>query len=200
MTRAVQTIRLEHFNIASVLTCLGYLLREAEAGQWEPEEELLSAVMLYLESYPEVYHHPKEDDYLFAAMRRRKPELAELLDKVHDEHIKGARLLEELRAALTAYFRKAARSGEDFDDFRRKAQDYIAFERRHMQREERELLPLALEVLEPEDWAEIDAAFAANEDPLFGAEKRREFKDLVDWILELAPSPLGFRETGQPAA
>ena len=53
---------------------------------------------------------------------------------------------------------------------------------------------LTLKILEPEDWAEIDAAFASNEDPLFGAQKRREFKDLVDWILELAPSPLGFRE------
>ena len=199
MTRAVQTIRLEHFNIASVLTCLGYLLREAEAGHWQPEERLLSAVLQYLESYPEVYHHPKEDDHLFAAMRRRQPELGEILDKVHGEHVKGARLLEELRQSLTDYFGRAEPRAEDFADFRQKALDYIVFERRHMQREERELLPLALKILEPEDWQEIDAAFSSNTDPLFGAERRQEFKDLVDWILELAPSPLGFREDA-PAA
>jgi hemerythrin-like domain-containing protein len=195
MTGAVQTIRLEHFNIASVLTCLAHLLGEAEAGRWAPEERLLSAVLQYLESYPEVYHHPKEDDYLFAAMRRRQPDLAETLDRVHDEHVEGDRLLRGLRASLSAYF---AGEGE-FEDFRRKAMDYIAFERRHMQREERELLPLALRILEPEDWRAIDEAFAANRDPLFGDARRREFKDLVDWILELAPSPLGFAEPARPA-
>ena len=188
MASAIQTIRLEHFNVASVLTCLGYLLREIEEGRWVPDHRLLAAVIEYLPRYPAIQHHPKEDEYLFAAMRRRQPDLGRVLDLVHEEHERGARMLAALADAQEYY--KAEPDG--FVAFKKLAEAYIAFERRHMQREERELLPLALKILEPEDWHAIDAAFADNEDPLFGANRRREFKDLLDWILELAPSPLGF--------
>ena len=188
VTTAVQTIRMEHFNIASVLTCLAHSLREIEAGRWQPDHRLLAAVVEYLERYPEVYHHPKEEDYLFAAMRRRRPELNKKLDMVREEHIKGARMLAELSEAQVAY----SADESTFGRFKAVAEEYLYFERRHMQREERELLPLALQILTEEDWREINAAFASNDDPLFGSQRRQEFKDLVDRILELAPSPLGF--------
>lgn len=188
MPTAIQTIRMEHFNIASVLACLAHCLREIESGHWQVDHRLLEAVVEYLERYPEVYHHPKEDDYLFAAMRKRQPDLAKKLDLVHEEHIKGAEMLAELREAQAAYSLDAAA----FPRFKASAEAYLTFERRHMQREERELLPLALKILKEEDWQAIDEAFASNSDPLFGNQRRQEFKDLVDRILELAPSPLGF--------
>ena len=189
MPSAVQTIRLEHFNIASVLTCLSYLLREIENQRWRPDFELLSSVIEYLERYPAVFHHPKEEDYLFKALRLRQPEIGRILDLVHDEHVKGGKMLAELRRALEAY----RADGHAFDSFKQIATSYIGFERRHMAREERELLPLSLRVLHDEDWAEIDAAFASNEDPLFGQARGKEFQRLVEHILELAPSPLGFQ-------
>ncbi len=34
MTGALQTIRLEHFNIHSVLACLRYLVRAIDEGDW----------------------------------------------------------------------------------------------------------------------------------------------------------------------
>ena len=39
--------------------------------------------------------------------------------------------------------------------------------------EEREILPAAQQHLTASDWAELDAAFAANRDPLTGHEPRR---------------------------
>lgn len=188
MSSAVQTIRIEHFNIASVLSTFGHLLREIEGGRWTVDHDLLSKVIDYLERYPEVYHHPKEDDFLFAAMRRRDPALNEKLDLVHEEHIKGKRLLAELREAQAEF----AADPAAFPRFKALTQDFLEFQRRHMLREERELLPLALRILTEEDWQEINEAFARNDDPLFGAGQRREFKTLVDQILALAPSPLGF--------
>ena len=190
MTSAVQTIRLEHFNIGSVLFSLRYLIEQIEQGRWEPDFTLLSVILEYMERFPEVLHHPKEEDYLFRAMQRRKPELAGLLGLVHDEHVKGARMLRDLRDALGCY----ESNPEGFEAFRDRALAYIEFERRHMAREERELLPMALDLLQEEDWREIDAAFAANDDPLFGAARRKEFERLTQHILNLAPTPLGFRE------
>ena len=188
MSSAVQTIRMEHFNIASVLTSFAHMLREIDNGRWSPDHQLLATVLDYMERYPEVYHHPKEEDYLFAAMLRRRPDLAEKLEMVHKEHVKGAHMLAELREAQIAY----SVDPSTFQTFKELAETYMAFERRHMQREERELLPLAMKILTEEDWREIDEAFRSNDDPLFGAERRQEFKALVDRILDLAPSPLGF--------
>ena len=190
MPTAVQTIRLEHFNISSVLYCLRYLLEEVEKGRWAPDFELFSTILDYMERFPQVFHHPKEEDYLFAALRRRKPEIAGTLAKVHEEHLEGARKLKELRLLLKIY--QADRGA--FALFKEKAEYYIAFERRHMAREERELLPLALRVLQEEDWAAIDAAFVDNDDLLFGSERRKEFEGLIHQILALAPTPLGFQE------
>ena len=190
MATAVQTIRLEHFNIGSVLFSLRYLIEQVEEGRWEPDFTLFNVILEYMERFPEVLHHPKEEDYLFKAMQRRKPDLARLLSLVHDEHVKGARMLQDLRDALGAY----EASKESFALFKERALAYIEFERRHMAREERELLPLALDILQDEDWEEIDAAFSANDDPLFGAARRKEFDRLMQHILNLAPTPLGFRE------
>ena len=191
MIISIQTIRLEHYNIASVLACLDHLLSEIETGYWSPDFELLSSVVDYMERFAGVFHHPKEEDYLFKALARRKPDVAPVLELVHDEHVKGAQMLRDVRQRLTAYQEDAA----EFQPFRQAVTSYIDFERRHMAREERELLPLALEVLKKEDWVEIDDAFSRNDDPLFGeARKRKEFQKLIQHLLEFAPAPLGFRE------
>jgi branched-chain amino acid transport system ATP-binding protein len=83
-----------------------------------------------------------------------------------------------------------------FRDFATRALDYVEFARRHMRCEERELMPLARKHLTAEDWAGIDAAFGRNEDPLFGAARRREFDELFRRITELAPMPMGLAPPG----
>ena len=58
------------------------------------------------------------------------------------------------------------------------------------------MLPLARRDLKPDDWAEIDAAFAANFDPFAGP--NREYAALFDRIVDLAPAPIG--HGGSPRA
>lgn len=188
MTRAVHIIWLEHANIASVLACLRYLVSEIDEGRWTPDFQLLSDILDYMESFPEAVHHPKEEHYLFPALSRRRPEVAMLLERVHEEHDRGAEMLADLHDKLDAYEADAAM----FEAFRDAARAYVDFERRHMAREDRELIPLAMKALSEADWAEIDAAFARNDDPLFGAERREEFDRLFRHILEFAPRPIGF--------
>ncbi len=137
MTTAVQTIWLEHVNIASVLACLRYLVAEIEAGRWTPDFQLLSDILDYMEDFPEKVHHPKEESYICAALRRRKPNAAPMLERIYAEHGKGAGMLADLRARLEAY--------EDdpnaFAGFREACGAFIAFERQHMAHEEREPWP-----------------------------------------------------------
>ena len=51
-------------------------------------------------------------------------------------------------------------------------------------------------VLTAEDWAEINAAFRENDNPLFGIKPKEEAEALYQRILALAPAPIGF---GGPA-
>jgi branched-chain amino acid transport system ATP-binding protein len=51
-------------------------------------------------------------------------------------------------------------------------------------------------VLTEEDWSGIDAAFADNDDPVFGRARREEYRRLLAAIAEHAPAPLGAGSKG----
>jgi hypothetical protein len=60
--------------------------------------------------------------------------------------------------------------------------------------EEHEILPLAERVLTADDWAELDAAFETNRDPLTGHEPDDEYRALFTRIVSLVPAPIGLGE------
>lgn len=188
MTRALNIIHDEHRRSFAVLHCLQSLLQDIRDGRARPDFELLDSIVEYLSSFLFRYHHPKEDDHLFRALRRRDPDSAALLDALEEEHLTGGRLLRELRGALQTY----RREGEPaLPGLLRAAEAYHHFEWQHMSREEREVLPRARERLTAEDWKAIDAAFTAHDDPLFGDVRRQEFQRLYTVIVSTAPAPHG---------
>ncbi len=68
--------------------------------------------------------------------------------------------------------------------------------RQHPREDPCPLLPLAERVLTGADWEAIDAAFKANDDPLFGPQPGEEFRALFQRIVTRAPAPIG---VGAPA-
>jgi len=78
-------------------------------------------------------------------------------------------------------------------EFRAVVDDYAAFHWAHMRKEEEQLFPLARRYLMAEDWKLIDAAFAANPDPVAGVTER-DFRELFSRIANLAPAPVGLGE------
>jgi branched-chain amino acid transport system ATP-binding protein len=68
---------------------------------------------------------------------------------------------------------------------------YRDFEWYHMGVEEREILPLAEEILTETDWAELDALFTAHDDPVFGRQPQEAFNTLASKIISQAPAPHG---------
>ena len=57
--------------------------------------------------------------------------------------------------------------------------------------EEREILPLAEKVLTEDDWAQLDAEFAANRDPFTGCEPEPDYAALYTRIVNAVPAPIG---------
>ena len=75
--------------------------------------------------------------------------------------------------------------------FEQAVERYIRFYLEHMATEEQELLPAARRSFAAEDWVEMDAAFAANLDPLTGHEASPDYAPLFHKILNTAPAPIG---------
>ena len=84
-----------------------------------------------------------------------------MLEDICDEHARGLALLTELRLPLQSL----GRSPSARTRFQLAANTYMDFERKHMIHKEQEVLLLAFEALEDEDWGRIDAAFERNDDP-----------------------------------
>ena len=177
MNKAVWIIREEHQRYGSVLSFVRNLLEDAGEEHRSLDAELLERVFDYVEEFIGEYHHPKEEDYLFRAVRRRSREANALVEQLEAEHVDGGRMLIELRAALTAWRR--TRSDVDFQIFRDLAEAYIDFATRHAMKENDELIPIAEHVLTYDDWSAIDAAFEDNEDPAFGAAPHTKFRELL---------------------
>ncbi len=186
--QALRIIRNEHASIERVLSLLEHLQAELDRGG-KLDLTLFEAVFEYMRSFADKLHHPKEDDFLFARLRARDPAAAALLDKLEQEHHYGRLALAELTERLTRF--AAEDTPGNRAGFVEGLATYLRRNREHMQREETEVMPLAEARLTTIDWAEIDRAFTAHDDPLFGGAVRAEFRALHTRLTHLAPEPFG---------
>ena len=165
-----------------------YLVREIRDRRATPNFDLFGAMIYYIDAFPERFHHPKEDEYLFRMLRIRHPDSVPLLDRLEEEHRTGAHKIRALEQALARYQHGGA---SQFPDFAKAVEDYSAFHWAHMRAEEDEVLPLAQANLSAADWDRIDTAFLSHFDPMHGAGTECEYQALFTRIVNLAPPPIG---------
>jgi hemerythrin-like domain-containing protein len=185
---ALNIIRAEHAALSAMLRSVLLLLAQHRAGSSLPDFTSLRAMLFYLDEFPEKRHHRLESELLFAKLRARTPLSRDLLDHLDGDHAAGERNIRELEHALLAFEMLGEPRREAFE---RAATRYVDFYLSHMSLEEREILPLAEKVLTADDWAELDAAFLANEDPLTGAPAPLDYAALFTRIVHLVPAPIG---------
>ena len=190
MKEAVSILKSEHRSIAVVLHALKELARMAQDARARPKFQVLRSMLRYIDEYPEKLHHPKEDQYLFARLVQRAPAARLLVEDLQAEHEESARLIRELERALL-FFEEGWPAGAR--EFQQAVEKYADFHWKHMRKEEQELLPMAERYLTADDWALIDAAFAANSDPIAGMHER-DLEKLFARIVSLAPDPVGLGE------
>jgi hemerythrin-like domain-containing protein len=196
MNTALSIIREEHRSLAAVTLALRALAREARDRAVEPDYPLFTIILDYIESFSERFHHPKEDQYLFAALRRRSAPAEDAIAVLELDHARGEELIHDLRYLLS----RCRVGGMDaVEAFAAAAEAYVDAHWRHMRLEEDVVMPLAEQTLTPADWAPIDAAFRANEDPVFGARPAEEFRRLFQLIVNLAPPPVGVGPSREPS-
>ena len=111
------------------------------------------------------FHHPKEDDHLFRAVREHTREVDDVLAILQHDHARDAAAHKELRLALSGTRSGASTRFKDFADL---MEAYASAQLEHMRLEKDVVLPVAERVLRASDWKTIDAAFRSNRDPMYG--------------------------------
>jgi hemerythrin-like domain-containing protein len=188
--RTLQIIRSEHAALAAVLRSLLMLLAHHRRRRTLPDFALLRAMLFYVDEFPEQRHHRRESELLFPKLRARTLLARGVLDTLEEEHRCGEARIRALEHALLAFEvlgepRRAA--------FEEAAQRYADFYLAHMSMEERRILPLAERVLTADDWAELDAHFERNGDPLAESTEPdgEPWRTLFTRIVNTAPAPIG---------
>ncbi|KEA63068.1 Universal stress protein [Marinobacterium lacunae] len=184
-TRAIAVIKREHRSLAAVIRGLQHLIAEAHRVEAHPDFALLDAMLLYIERFPETLHHPKEDRYLFAALRERTEVCDAVLEELEHQHKLGASYLSDIHAALNL-----CKSGINGSIARLsvEVEKFAQMQWQHMKSEEEQVLPAARQYLLPSDWAAMAQAFEANKDPRFDADTDAAFKQLFSRLMNLAES------------
>jgi hemerythrin-like domain-containing protein len=178
MPKIIDILLEEHQNIEKLLLVLEHELEVFDASG-RPDYEILQSIIQYFQDYPETCHHPKEE-MIFAKLQARDPAAAKKFGDVEAEH--------EIEASRLRSFARAVDSvlaDQEFlrESFHLAVQDFVAHQRRHLEREERLLFPASIKALRSEDWAEIDRRLDARQDPLFNSVAEEKFHNLQKTIL-----------------
>lgn len=162
---ALAIIRGEHAAFDGALSWIRGHLALARAHRIAPDPGTFQRGLAFIATFMENFHHPKEDEFLFKAVRERTREADEVLANLQQQHAEMPEQFRNLRLALSGARQGATSQLDDFADlFGRFADAQVE----HMGLESG-VFAMAERVLKPADWGVIDAAFRANRDPLFGA-------------------------------
>lgn len=189
LPETLRVIRDEHVALSVMLQSLQLMLRQGPGEEPRRFFDTLSAMLLYIDEFPEKQHHRKESDLLFPRVAALAPHTREAIERLERDHQAGEASVRELQHLLLAWRFLGETRRQAFADA---MTSYVAFYRAHMQLEESEILPAAKECLKAEDWAELDMAFKANRDPLTGQHPADGvYEQLFKLIAHDAPAPIG---------
>lgn len=190
MQQAIEIMRSEHRTLGAAIHALVGIVDSVVIRGGAPNFDVLRALLQYIDQYPDQFHHPKEDRYLFRLLVLRLPDCAALVQRLEDDHKVNKGLMIALCRLLEIWHANPDQRNALLR-FQNELQYYADFHWAHMRREENELFPLATRHLLPEDWAEINEAFAGHHDPLVGMAAKEHYDEMLRRIVLHAPEPYG---------
>ena len=175
MAAIIETLQQEHADMARLFN----LIEREVNGPGHPDCDLLHEIVEYCLTYPDQYHHPKED-LIYKALCVHDPGRAPAIDDLEAEHEELALLTREF-ATVIERARTAASDGKVEDEgLRPMARAFLEYYKRHMDLEESVFFPDAVETLSPEEWDQIEAQVTDPTDPMFRDTVALSLRGLLD--------------------
>lgn len=190
MTQAISIINSEHIRIRHILMMVTELRKKLEHSNATPDATLFNSIFDYIDSY-ERMHYPKEEQYLFKALRARNPGSHAILDELEGEHSKEPPMIARLRGLLQDAMQGSADARQAFLET---LAELVRWQEAHMEKEETAVIPMALKSLGDEDWQTVNEGYLHYDHllhPLVGETVRAEFDELHSRVIYYAPEPLG---------
>ena len=176
-SRACALIQDEHRSLAAIVQEMERLVAEARGGNGDGFDRIGFELMLrYVIDFPEQLHHPKEEQTLHRLMRGRTDRANALLADLEAQHHREYELVAALQTAASACPDGARSDDAALTTLAAALEAFAAHVWQHLKSEERVLLPMAMEVLDGKDWAEIARVFDGNRDPGYGGWTQEEFR------------------------
>lgn len=172
--RVLDVLHEEHHTITRMLGLLERQIVLLEQGR-DADADVLKEVIDYFRTFPDAYHHPKED-LIVRYVARRDARAGQLLSKLADEHEAGSVDLIDLTRALVAMLLEPERATGHFVDL---ARHFLENERRHMAWEDGNLFDVAATTLTADDWADIERRVANLGEPRFEHTARERFQHIA---------------------
>lgn len=160
----------DHIHFARLLDLLEEQVILFGRGE-RPNYNLMSVIIYYMRSFGDRVHHPRED-VAYARLVERDPDMQIVVSRLQQEH----RVIATVGETLSDRLKEA--EGDVISS--RAALEaagamYLVYYRNHLSTEERQVMPRAAQLLTREDWAAVDAAVPASDDPLFGENVQERF-------------------------
>lgn len=174
MSDNIQILHDDHRNFARTMRLLERCMQNPDCDD-DPDYALMHDLMMYMTHYPDVVHHARED-LIFLRLLELDDELREVVEQQLAEHREIANRGQALVSSLNQVLSGEVISREELDEA---LLSYISLEREHMRREEAKLLPLAAQLMNSDDWDEVDRQLALRPDPLFGPSVQNQFQHLL---------------------
>ena len=178
MSETMRKLRQDHINISRLLTVLERQVTAMERGD-RIDWDIVRRIVEYCLAFPDLYHHPLEDQVL-TRLRRKELVAAGPSTSLVAEHRDLSASLRRVAAAVEQVLQDATVPRDWFVSLVRK---FLGAQRDHMRREESEFYPAAERAFGLSDWADLDkAASRIPSDPLFDSPTDRHYVALLSDI------------------
>jgi len=178
MARLLETLREEHGGTVSLLLALSAQIDDFEGGT-RPDYDIVLAALEYFETFPDLYHHPKED-LVYARLRERDAASADEIGDLERAHRDLSEGVKKFASALRAVLNEAELPRSLFVE---RARRFVEAQRDHIRMEEDRFFPAAERLLTEADWRELEAQIGTAADPLLGGRAGARFERLRQAIL-----------------
>lgn len=183
MTAILDSLKAEHVKFARYLDLFEAEVAKYEAGD-SPDYEFIDLLVTYFTSFPDEWHHKKED-HVYDALTAKSAGAATGLYDLRAEH-------ERLSGGVRAFAERIEqlKLGGDLpaETLIKDGQRYAAQLRGHMAREDEAFLPAAEAELSAAEWEAIARAVESELDAAGGAKLAAKLSALEQLIEDAAPS------------
>ncbi len=178
MSKLVHSLNIEHRRMVKLLTMMEREIERFREGN-VLDFLLISSILDYLMGVGQYKLHMAEDE-IYKLLRKKDPEGSAALGDVPMEHEKLSFLCDTLCQAV--------KNIEQDSELPRMwlvsvATEFCNAMRRHLELEDKEFFPLALQKLSKEDWTSIEELVAKHSDPDVEHMESEALHDLRDEII-----------------